>query len=307
MIPSDVTQRPTSPPQPVSPSTAPDESPLPTRTDSLGPTPSTLPPRPASSPAIYPDDEDDNASPQRPAVHFSNSARKSSPAVLTNHGRTSKPTLERVPSWILKGVTAASHDSNADVDEVPSPQYPSRHRHRHRRRSRVSPDPSPSPRSPTPPITPYFSYGAEHQYPYVSTFGGGGASGAPQVYSGTALPPGAYVGHLPQNVPPGSVPITQDQGIVGSGARGPCPNMAHAAGLQVYTTNGASYYYSTAAQQPWVSLQGAFPLKAFRGSDYTILYIEPSWDDEELLRELRKTYNSLRGLWRRCFSLKNVQ
>ncbi|EMD33725.1 hypothetical protein CERSUDRAFT_67868 [Gelatoporia subvermispora B] len=128
------------------------------------------------------------------------------------------------------------------------------------------------------------------------------------MYPGTARPSGAYVGQMPQNVLPGSVPVTQDAGrVLGSGTRRGYPDMARAAGIQVFTRRDLPYYYSTSAQRPWIPPHSVFPLKAFRGADYTVLYIEPSWDDAKLLQELKKTYDSLRGLWRRCFSLKNVQ
>ncbi|EMD33724.1 hypothetical protein CERSUDRAFT_98279 [Gelatoporia subvermispora B] len=99
LMPSNVAQRPTTPLQSVSPSTTPGDSPLPNRYHSLEPTPLTLPPRPATSPATYPDDEnDDNASSRRPTVHVPQTSGNSSPAVLTNHGPTPEPTPQRFPS-----------------------------------------------------------------------------------------------------------------------------------------------------------------------------------------------------------------
>ncbi|OCH91712.1 hypothetical protein OBBRIDRAFT_872234 [Obba rivulosa] len=66
-----------------------------------------------------------------------------------------------------------------------------------------------------------------------------------------------------------------------------------------------AYAVGLHTQHPWIPPQTNFPLKTFRGSDHTVMYIRPSWDDERLLRELKKTYNKLRGFWRKWFSLKN--
>lgn len=49
-----------------------------------------------------------------------------------------------------------------------------------------------------------------------------------------------------------------------------------------------------------------FPLKAFRGDEYRCMKIEAGWDDERLLREITKTYDFLRTVWRKWFSLKGV-
>lgn len=49
-----------------------------------------------------------------------------------------------------------------------------------------------------------------------------------------------------------------------------------------------------------------FPLKVFRGVSHTTLVIKPNWDDEELLRELSNTYDSLRA-WRKWLSLRDVK
>ncbi|KAI0806082.1 hypothetical protein BC629DRAFT_1282444, partial [Irpex lacteus] len=73
------------------------------------------------------------------------------------------------------------------------------------------------------------------------------------------------------------------------------PNIPFAAGLAIGIQNIPS----------WQPVWQVFPLKAFRGSDYTFLKIQPHWDDADLLRELSKTYDRLRT-WRKWFSLRNV-
>jgi len=75
------------------------------------------------------------------------------------------------------------------------------------------------------------------------------------------------------------------------------PNIPYAAGV------GPRGAYPCHVQ--WQPAWNVFPLKAFRGSDYTFLRIQASWDDEALLRELRRTYDRLRQ-WRRWLSLRNV-
>ncbi|KAI0703833.1 hypothetical protein BC835DRAFT_1262366 [Cytidiella melzeri] len=74
------------------------------------------------------------------------------------------------------------------------------------------------------------------------------------------------------------------------------PNIPYAAGLGL----GAPRYDSR-----WQPSWEVFPLKAFRGSNYTYLKIQHQWDDADLLRELRKTYDKLRT-WRKWLSLRNV-
>ncbi|RPD58615.1 hypothetical protein L226DRAFT_466392 [Lentinus tigrinus ALCF2SS1-7] len=54
---------------------------------------------------------------------------------------------------------------------------------------------------------------------------------------------------------------------------------------------------------PWK----VFPLKAFRGSSYTFLKIQAHWDDADLLRELSRSYDKLRTVWRKWFSLRSVR
>lgn len=74
------------------------------------------------------------------------------------------------------------------------------------------------------------------------------------------------------------------------------PNLPYAVGLGVGTQNITSW------EPEWKE----FPLKAFRGSKYKILYIQKQWDDAELLRELNGTYDRLRT-WRKWLSLRNVR
>ncbi|KZT73461.1 hypothetical protein DAEQUDRAFT_645486, partial [Daedalea quercina L-15889] len=56
----------------------------------------------------------------------------------------------------------------------------------------------------------------------------------------------------------------------------------------------------------WRPVWVKFPLKVFRGSEYKLLEIRADWDDEALLSELRKTYDELRTVWRKWFSLRSV-
>ncbi|KAJ3522424.1 hypothetical protein NM688_g8877 [Phlebia brevispora] len=56
----------------------------------------------------------------------------------------------------------------------------------------------------------------------------------------------------------------------------------------------------------WVPVWKTFPLKVFRGPEFTYLKIQADWDDEMLLRELGKTYDKLRTVWRKWFSLRSV-
>lgn len=80
------------------------------------------------------------------------------------------------------------------------------------------------------------------------------------------------------------------------------PNIPYAAGLR-----------STRKPKPssdllaWKPVWTIFPLKVFRGSDFTYLNIQAGWDDEMLLRELNKTYDHLRTVWRKWISLRNVR
>lgn len=63
---------------------------------------------------------------------------------------------------------------------------------------------------------------------------------------------------------------------------------------------------SVAPAPQWQPAWRTFPLKVFRGSDYTVMKVQAHWDDEVLLRELRKTYDRLRT-WRKWLSLRNVR
>lgn len=56
----------------------------------------------------------------------------------------------------------------------------------------------------------------------------------------------------------------------------------------------------------WEPVWTVFPLKIFRGSAYKFVKIQADWDDEALLRELCKTYDELRTVWRKWFSLRSV-
>lgn len=80
------------------------------------------------------------------------------------------------------------------------------------------------------------------------------------------------------------------------------PNIAFAAGL------GHPFLLNVRSCQPqWSPPWRMFPLKVFRGPDFTYVKIQSHWDDEALLRELNKTYNNLRRFWRRWFSLRSVR
>lgn len=79
-------------------------------------------------------------------------------------------------------------------------------------------------------------------------------------------------------------------------------NIAFAAGL------GHPFLLKARGYEPkWCPPWRVFPLKAFRGSDFTYIKIHAHWDDEALLRELNRTYNNLRRFWRRWFSLRGVR
>ena len=74
------------------------------------------------------------------------------------------------------------------------------------------------------------------------------------------------------------------------------PTRVHATGLPVRQFSG-----------DWEPKWEVFPLKAFRGSSYMYLKIEKHWDDAALLRELSCSYNELRTIWRKWFSLRSVR
>ncbi|KAH9917249.1 uncharacterized protein B0H18DRAFT_883935 [Fomitopsis serialis] len=78
----------------------------------------------------------------------------------------------------------------------------------------------------------------------------------------------------------------------------PYVNLVHAVGLP--------HQLKSKAEDGWRPAWRVFPLKVFRGSDYKIMKIEAAWDDEALLSELRRTYDDLRTVWRKWFSLRNA-
>jgi hypothetical protein len=49
-----------------------------------------------------------------------------------------------------------------------------------------------------------------------------------------------------------------------------------------------------------------FDLAVFRGNSKQFLHISRYWDDEQLLQELSRVYDRLRG-WRKYFSLKGLR
>lgn len=77
------------------------------------------------------------------------------------------------------------------------------------------------------------------------------------------------------------------------------PAVPRSVGLTVQHIKG----FSSEWNPPW----DVFPLKVFRGSSYTYVKINAHWDDADLLRDLRKSYDSLRTVWRKWFSLRNVR
>ncbi|TFK93810.1 hypothetical protein K466DRAFT_572289 [Polyporus arcularius HHB13444] len=77
----------------------------------------------------------------------------------------------------------------------------------------------------------------------------------------------------------------------------PYPSRAYAAGLRAVRRHSDDW------SPPWK----VFPLKAFRGSNYMFLKIEAHWDDADLLRELSRSYDKLRTIWRKWFSLRSVR
>ncbi|OBZ72149.1 hypothetical protein A0H81_07394 [Grifola frondosa] len=77
----------------------------------------------------------------------------------------------------------------------------------------------------------------------------------------------------------------------------PYPNRPYAAGLPL----------GLQCADDWKPVWTVFPLKAFRGSSYTYLKIKAEWDDSDLLLELSRTYDKLRTVWRKWFSLKSVR
>ncbi|KAI0711831.1 hypothetical protein C8T65DRAFT_574887 [Cerioporus squamosus] len=79
--------------------------------------------------------------------------------------------------------------------------------------------------------------------------------------------------------------------------RKPYPSRPYAAGLRAVRR----------CSDDWSPSWKVFPLKAFRGSSYMFLRIEADWDDADLLRELSLSYDRLRTVWRKWFSLRSVR
>ncbi|OCH89483.1 hypothetical protein OBBRIDRAFT_813173 [Obba rivulosa] len=77
----------------------------------------------------------------------------------------------------------------------------------------------------------------------------------------------------------------------------PYPNLPYAAGLRTA---------KRCSKDGWNPVWKVFPLKMFRGADWAYLKVQPVWDDEQLLRELSKSYDRLRTVWRKWFSLRSV-
>lgn len=87
----------------------------------------------------------------------------------------------------------------------------------------------------------------------------------------------------------------------------PYPNLAYAAGLYIPSVPDRPRNKEARQQKTdWNPTWEVFPLKAFRGSSYTILKIQREWTDEELLRALKRTYDKLRTPLRKWLSLKSV-
>ena len=76
----------------------------------------------------------------------------------------------------------------------------------------------------------------------------------------------------------------------------PYPSRPYAAGLPVRRCS-----------DDWQPKWDVFPLKAFRGPSYMHLRIQAGWDDAALLRELGRSYDKLRTVWRKWFSLRSVR
>ncbi|KAH9895257.1 hypothetical protein C8Q73DRAFT_825911 [Cubamyces lactineus] len=77
----------------------------------------------------------------------------------------------------------------------------------------------------------------------------------------------------------------------------PYPHRPYAAGLRALRR----------CSEDWNPRWEVFPLKAFRGSSYTYIKIQAKWDDEDLLKELGRSYDRLRTVWRKWFSLRSVR
>ncbi|KAI0656399.1 hypothetical protein C8Q70DRAFT_1077431 [Cubamyces menziesii] len=77
----------------------------------------------------------------------------------------------------------------------------------------------------------------------------------------------------------------------------PYPHRPYAVGLRAVRRCSEDW------NPPWE----VFPLKAFKGSSYTYIKIQAKWDDEDLLKELGRSYDKLRTVWRKWFSLRSVR
>ncbi|KAI9067736.1 hypothetical protein FKP32DRAFT_1563101 [Trametes sanguinea] len=77
----------------------------------------------------------------------------------------------------------------------------------------------------------------------------------------------------------------------------PYPHLPYAAGFHAVRR----------CSDDWRPAWSVFPLKAFRGSSFTYLKIQSDWDDAALLREMSRSYDKLRTVWRKWFSLRSVR
>ena len=105
---------------------------------------------------------------------------------------------------------------------------------------------------------------------------------------------------LPGRLQPGE--HTKDVDIKGLEMQAYNPNIVLASGLG-HPFLQKAYSSETQWSPPWK----VFPLKAFRGSDFTYVKIQSHWDDESLLRQVSETYDDLRKFWRKWFSLRSVR
>ncbi|OBZ72153.1 hypothetical protein A0H81_07390 [Grifola frondosa] len=87
---------------------------------------------------------------------------------------------------------------------------------------------------------------------------------------------------------------------------GPAPYPNHPVAAGVYVGTPWRNHGANSMSTDWKPAWTVFPLKVFRGVDHDVLKIQPEWDDEDLLRELKKKYDKLRTFWRKWFSLKSV-
>lgn len=78
-----------------------------------------------------------------------------------------------------------------------------------------------------------------------------------------------------------------------------------AVGLGHMPSGSAQISSSGHPKPPFNPQWRVFHLQVFRGASHRTLKIKPDWDDEDLLRGLKKTYDDLRS-WRKFFSLRDV-